>query len=97
LGVVTEIFLIDFVVSSIDFDAADSRSVDIKVAIEARHEAGVIVEVVWVILLADAFPDFGESSDTVCEDLGLELEMLLNTFADLSPDTGKVEDTGVDT
>jgi hypothetical protein len=96
LGVVTEIFFIDFVVSSIDFDAADSRSVDTKVVIEAVREAGVIVEVVWVILLADAFPDFGESSDTACEDLGLEFEMLLITFVDPSPDVGKVEDTGVD-
>jgi len=96
LGVVMEIFLIDFVVSSIDFDAADSRSVDTKVVIEAAHEAGVIVEVVWVILLADAFPDFGESSDTACVDLGLELEMSLITFANPSPDVGKVEDTGVD-
>ena len=93
LGVVTEIFLIDFVVSSIDFDAADSRSVDTKVVIEAVHEVGVIV--VWVILLADAFPDFGESSDTACEDLGLEFEMSLITFVDPSPDVGKVEDTGV--
>ena len=96
LGVVTEIFLIDFVVSSINFDAADSRSVDTKVVIEAVHEAGVIVEVVWVILLADAFPDFGESSDPACEDLGLEFWMSLITFVDLSPDVGKVEDTGVD-
>ena len=71
MGVVTEILLIDFVVSSIDFDAADSRSVDTKVVIEAVHEADVVVEVVWVILLADAFPDFGESWDNSCEDLGL--------------------------
>jgi hypothetical protein len=84
LGVVTEIFLIDFVVSLIDFDAADSRSVDTKVVIEAVHEAGVIVEVVWVILLADAFPDFGESSDTTYENLGLKLKMSLITFADPS-------------
>ena len=95
MGVVTEILLIDFV-SSIDFDAADSRSVDTKVVIEAVHEADVVVEVVWVILLADAFPDFGESWDNSCEDLDLEFEMSLITFVDPSPDVGKVEDTGVD-
>ena len=49
-----------------------------------------------MILLAHAFPDFGESWDNSCEDLGLEFEMSLITFVDPSPDVGKVEDTGVD-